>query len=202
MNTDKAVKSYLRIYKKALTNSGLDNIEERASAYSKRLTEMYASDKFRQHDRYPTINVVHVYAVIAMCLELKEAGLTDSRIIEVINYGFEKRRSFFAGLIKIIDIMPNSFEIAKRWNINDHKKRVNDSSITYDRFEVTRDRVEYSISKCMYVEMFKSYGVRGLCKIFCMTDETAYAGLNRHVKFVRHSDLSDGDSCCDEVIRR
>lgn len=73
MNTDKAVKSYLRIYKKALTNSGLDNIEERASAYSKRLTEMYASDKFRQHDRYPTINVVHVYAVIAMCLELTEA---------------------------------------------------------------------------------------------------------------------------------
>ena len=36
----------------------------------------------------------------------------------------------------------------------------------------------------------------------CMTDEFAYAGLSRHVKFIRHSDLSDGLACLDEVIRK
>ena len=36
----------------------------------------------------------------------------------------------------------------------------------------------------------------------CMTDETAYAGLTRHVEFIRHSDLSIGNCCHDEVIRR
>ncbi len=35
-----------------------------------------------------------------------------------------------------------------------------------------------------------------------MTDTTAYEGLTRHVRFIRHSDLSDGPACDDEVIRK
>ncbi len=62
--------------------------------------------------------------------------------------------------------------------------------------------LEYNISKCMYVEMFLCYGIRQLCKIFCNTDRIAYSGLTRHVRFVRHSDLSDGDTCHDEIIKK
>lgn len=163
---------------------------------------MYASDLFKEHNIYPTMNVVHIYDVIAMCLELKKAGLSESAIIDSINRGFGSRRKFFNNLIRLIDLLPNSFEIAKKWNINDHEKRVKDGSITYDVFAVTNDKVEYIISKCMYVEIFESYGIRSLCRIFCMTDETAYGGLTRHVEFIRHSDLSNGDCCHDEVIRR
>ena len=202
MKTKKTVLSYSKIYREALHNARLDNIELRASAYSKRLTKMYASDHFKEHNIYPTMNFVHIYAVIAMCLELRKAGLSDPDIIDSINRGFRSRRRFFNNLIKIIDLLPNSFEIVKKWNINDHEKRVKDGSITYDIFDVTKDKVEYSISKCMYVEMFEFYGIRSLCRIFCMTDETAYAGLTRHVEFIRHSDLSSGDCCHDEVIRR
>jgi len=50
--------------------------------------------------------------------------------------------------------------------------------------------------------MFETYGIRSLCKIFCMTDTTSYENLRRHVTFIRHSDLSDGDTCHDEIIRR
>jgi len=67
---------------------------------------------------------------------------------------------------------------------------------------VSRDKIEYSVSGCRYVVMFETYGIRGLCKIFCMTDTTAYEGLTRHVTFIRHSDLSDGDACHDEIIRK
>ena len=42
--------------------------------------------------------------------------------------------------------------------------------------------------------------MRGLCKIFCLTDESAYANLQKHVKFIRHSDLADGKCCHDEII--
>lgn len=100
------------------------------------------------------------------------------------------------------NLLPNSFDIARKWNISDHDKRMKDGSITYDYFNVGKDKVEYRISKCMYVRMFEAYGIRGLCKIFCMTDEFAYAGLPKHVKFIRHSDLSDGPACFDEVIRK
>ena len=53
----------------------------------------------------------------------------------------------------------------------------------------------------MYVAMFEYYGIREYCKIFCMSDTQAYANLTKHIKFVRHSDLSDGPCCHDEVIR-
>ena len=83
-----------------------------------------------------------------------------------------------------------------------HEDRVKDGSITYDHFELGKEKVKYKISKCMYVEMFLCYGIRQLCKIFCNTDRIAYSGLTRHVRFVRHSDLSDGDTCHDEIIKK
>ena len=48
--------------------------------------------------------------------------------------------------------------------------------------------------------MFETYGIRSLCKIFCMTDTTSYENLTRHVIFIRYSDLSDGNCCHDEII--
>ena len=137
-----------------------------------------------------------------MCLELKALGLTDAEIIEAVNQGFARRRNFFRRLIRLIDLLPNSFEIAKKWNLSDHDKRVKDGSITFDQFDIGKDRIEYRISKCVYVEMFETYGIRNLCKFFCMTDTTSYENLRRHVTFIRHSDLSNGDACHDEIIRR
>ena len=163
---------------------------------------MYASDNFTKHNVYPSTDTTHIYAVIAMCLELKTFGLGDSEIIETVNAGFSARRNFFRRLIRCIDLLPNSFNIARKWNISDHEKRVADGSISYDYFNVSDDRIEYSICKCVYVEMFETYGIRPLCKIFCMTDTTAYENLRRHVTFIRHSDLSDGPACYDEIIRK
>lgn len=202
MNTGKTVKKYSRLYRAELRRRGYPDVKEKAGSYRAKLLEMYASDKFREHNVYPTMNVPHIYAVIAICLELKDFGLSDAENMSFINGVFRKRKKKFARIIKLIDRLPNSFEIAKKWNISDHEKRVQDGSITYDCFCVGGDYVEYRISRCMYVEMFEYYGIRGLCKIFCNTDIQAYGGLTRHVRFIRHSDLSDGDCCFDEVHRK
>ena len=202
MTTEKAIRTYGKYYIKALEEAGFTNVGQKMVAFESRLREMYASDNYKKHNVYPTTDTTYIYAVIAMCLEVKALGYSDKETMEIVNRGFEKRREFFRKIIAFIDILPNSFDIAKKWNISDHRKRVKDGSITYDYFKVSRDKVEYRISKCMYVEMFDTYGIKGLCKIFCMTDEFAYAGLPKHVKFIRHSDLSDGPTCADEVIRR
>ena len=199
---EKTIRKYGKVYRKALVFRRFRDIEAKTTAYEIRLREMYASDGFKAHSVYPTTNATHVYAVIAMCLEMKSFGLSDAEIIEAVNHGFAHRRSFFRRIIRAIDLLPNSFNIAKKWNISDHDRRAKDGSITYDRFDVGEDRIEYRISKCVYVEMFRTYGIRGLCKIFCMTDTTSYENLRRHVTFIRHSDLSDGDACHDEIIRR
>ena len=199
---EKTIRRYGNVYRKALLFRHCREIEAKTATYEARLREMYASDGFKAHSVYPTTNATHVYAVIAMCLELKALGLTDTEIIETVNHGFARRRSFFRWVIRAIDLLPNSFSIVQKWYIRDHDRRVQDGSLTYDLFDVGEDRLEYRISGCMYIEMFEAYGIRGLCKIFCMTDTTSYEYLRRHVTFIRHSDLSDGDICHDEIIRR
>lgn len=199
---DNAIKQYAKLYKNTLIKENFPEAEKKVQKYCSRLHEMAASEAFKEHCVYPTTDAVLIYAVIAMCLELRESGLSNEDIIRFTEILFQRRRSFFDRLIRLIDLLPNSFAIVKGWNINDHAKRVKDGSIVYDYFRTTDSTVEYRISRCMYVEMFRYYGIRELCKIFCNTDIRAYAGLTRHVRFLRHSDLSDGESCWDEIHRK
>lgn len=196
---EKFVKKYAQIYRVALNANNFSDIDLRVKSYEQRLKKMYASNAFVVHNVYPTMDVTKIYAVIAMCLELKKENLSNTEIIDVVNSGFMKLKKMLATVEKVIDILPNTYQIAKKWNISDHENRVEDGSITYDYFNVIEGKIEYCISKCMYIEMFEYYGIRSLCKIFCLTDEAAYANLTRHVKFIRHSDLSDSTCCHDEV---
>ena len=197
---EKSVKKYAKLYRTALKTNGFSDIDSRVASYEQRLIEMYASQAFEAHNVYPTMDVSKIYAVIAMCLELKQDNYSAKEIIDIVNSGFAKLRKAFMLLEKIIDSLPFAYQIAKKWNVTDHKNRVKDGSITYDYFNISEGKIEYRISKCMYIEMFEYYGIRSLCKIFCITDETAYSNLTKHVIFIRHSDLSDGDCCHDEVL--
>lgn len=199
---NKSVKKYTGMYRKTLRKEGYSDIEKKTSSFEGRLNEMYASDAYRQHNRYPTMNVELIYAVIAMCLELKDIGLSDKQIIDFSDKVFRQRRMVFSVLTKCLVVLPNAYRIVEKWNMNDHKNRVQDGSLTYDSFEVKEGKIEYRISHCMYAELFQYYGIRPLCKIFCLTDEAVYANLTRHVLFIRHSDLSEGDCCHDEVINK
>lgn len=198
----KTIKKYAKIYRTALKNNNFSDINERVESYRQRLGEMYNSQEFEKYNIYPTMDVSKIYAVIGMCLELKKENLSDEDIIEIINSGFERLRKIINIIAKLINSLPNAYQIAKKWNINDHNNRVKDGSIIYDYFEASDEKVEYRISKCMYIEIFEHYGIRSLCKIFCLTDESAYAKIPKHVEFIRHSDLSNGKCCHDEVICR
>ena len=107
---------------------------------------MYVSQNFTRHNIYPTMDMAKIYAVIAMCLELKKEKFSDKEIIDIVNSGFKKLRKIFATLEKMIDVLPNTYHIVKKWNISDHKNRVKDGSITYDYFNVSDEKIEYCIS--------------------------------------------------------
>ncbi|MBE6993269.1 MAG: hypothetical protein E7423_01280 [Ruminococcaceae bacterium] len=199
---EKLIREYEAMYRAALAAHGADDIARRVEAYVSRLRAMLASDDFRAYDLYPSMRTDKVFAVIAMCLELKEQGMEEREIIDFVNGAFETRRKPLRRLLKLIDRLPFCYRVAERWNLSDHESRVRDGSITYDSFKVTDGKIEYVITGCRYIDMFERYGIRPLCKIFCLTDEFAYAQLPRHVRFIRHSDLSDGVCCHDEIIRK
>lgn len=45
-----------------------------------RLREMYASENFRKHNIYPTTDATYIYAVMAMCLEIRSFGYSGIEI--------------------------------------------------------------------------------------------------------------------------
>ena len=198
----KNLRSYSKYYRNVLLNEGFGDFDQRMMSYETRLTEMYRSEEFEAHNIYPSTNVSFVYAVIAMCLELKDSGYTDDRIIPAVEKGMADRWRAFVKILNFIDHFPFCFSAVRIWNKSDHEDRVKDGSVTYDHFSLEKEKIEYRISKCMYVEMFAYYGIRPLCKIFCNTDRIAYSALTGHVDFIRHSDLSDGDVCFDEIIKK
>ena len=200
MDTEKALKSYTKLFGKTLARSQVADAAKITRAFKTRLANMYASEDFRRHSAYSSIDTAKVYAVIALGLELREHGYSDREIIDLVNCAFVNLKRFFYAIEAVVDLFPCCYGIVRKWNIHDHAARIADGSIDYDFFEADEKRVTYSISGCRYVEMFEHYGVRSLCKVFCMSDTMAYEHLTRHVRLIRHSDLSDGPACHDEII--
>lgn len=198
----KNIKQYSKMYKEAISRRGLEDVNGKVKAYEEKLAELYSSRQYKNFDIYPSIDMHKVYAVIAMCLILKNYGLEKDDIINIVNDAFRKLKKAFGCIEKIIDLSPLAWNIAKKWNLSDHENRVKDGSITYDYFNVEDNRISYGISKCMYADIFEHYGIREYCKIFCMSDTQAYANLTKHVEFVRYSDLSDGESCRDVIAKK
>ena len=147
---EKRVSKYTKIFQTALCIRGMTDIESRIHSYESRLRDMYTSEVFQSHNVYPTMDVYKIYAVIAMCLELKKENLPDRETIEIINSGFAKLKKMLAAVEKLIDALPWAYAIARKWNISDHDNRIVDGSITYDYFHVTDGKIEYRISN-MYV---------------------------------------------------
>lgn len=198
--TDQTIQAYTSMFQNALKRKKIKDVDHKINQFQSKLQDMVHADIYPIHNQYPSSDVDKIYAVIAMCLVLKDS-YSKEETIEIVNLAFWKPKMFFQILTKIIDRLPNAYKIAEKWNQKDHEKRENDKSIIYDFFEVKEGRIEYKISKCIYVDIFTYYGIKEYCKIFCMTDTQAYENLKRHIHFKRYSDLSDG-CCCHDVITR
>ena len=85
MDTEKALKSYTKLFGKTLARSQVADAAKITRAFKTRLANMYASEDFRRHSAYPSIDTAKVYAVIALGLELREHGYSDREIIDLVN---------------------------------------------------------------------------------------------------------------------
>ena len=86
MDIEKSVAKYSKNFHTVLVKGNFPNISKHIAAYRARLSEMYASESFRKHNIYPTTNTPYIYAVIAMCLELKGLGFTDKEMCQSLDH--------------------------------------------------------------------------------------------------------------------
>ena len=80
MTAEKAIRTYGKNYRTALEEGGFSDIGQKMAAFESRLRGMYASDNYKKHNVYPTTDTTYIYAVIAMCLEVKYFGYSDMRM--------------------------------------------------------------------------------------------------------------------------
>lgn len=46
------------MYQSALQRAGMEDAAQKTQRYAARLTDMHASDAYRQHDRYPSMRLL------------------------------------------------------------------------------------------------------------------------------------------------
>ena len=64
MDITKTVKHYGKIYRKILITGNYPDEDMKRKAYEKRLAEMYVSEKFAEHNIYPTTIGIYINAII------------------------------------------------------------------------------------------------------------------------------------------
>lgn len=198
---ERMVRKYTRLYERAIRRRKLYDAAEKTQAYRKTLTDMYASELYRQHSAYRSMNPPRVYAMMAMILSLQNAGVEQAEIFEMVEETFCKSQKHLRRRAKLLDLYPGAWKIVRKRRIAAHKKHESDGSMAFDSFEADDECVNYQVHRCMYVEMFAAYGIREYSRIFCKMEHAADGFLPNHVWFMPHSDLLTGDCCRVELAK-
>ena len=69
------------IYKAALKANEFTDVNHRAELFEIRFQKMISSNMYAKHNVYPTMDMTKIYAVIAMCLELKNDDYSDMQLL-------------------------------------------------------------------------------------------------------------------------
>lgn len=198
---EKTVRKYTRLYQRAIRRRKLYDVPGKTRAYRDKLTELYASELYRQHSACRSMNPPRVYAIIAMILSLQSAGVEQAEIEAMVEETFCKAQKHIRRRTKLLDLYPGAWRIVRKRKIAAHKKHAGDGSMVFDSFEADDECVTYQVHRCMYVEMFAAYGIREYSRIFCKMERAADGFLPNHVWFVPYSDLLTGDCCRVELAR-
>ena len=57
--------------------------------------------------------------------------------------------------------------------------------------------IHFDIVCCIYKEMCEKYHCPELCRVFCQSDITAFAGYRPKIRFERSGTIGEGANCCD-----
>lgn len=63
--------------------------------------------------------------------------------------------------------------------------------------EINNKEVHFDITRCIYKDMCDKYACPELCKVFCRSDITSFAGYRPKIMFERLGTIREGSDCCD-----
>lgn len=197
----KYVRKYAKIFLKTMKEIGREDNETMHETFKIRYMNHLNSKEFIEFSKYKTISLEKVYCAITFAQILTEAGYSLDGAQEIWEKVLIKElKKKINNILKFIDNLPFCYKIVSGLLYKDAKERIAENCLTYEFLEYNKDKLEYKISRCAYIEIFEYYGIRQFCKVFCNND-LCMKTLYKRAKFIRHSDLVDGENCHDEIIK-
>lgn len=197
----KFVNKYAKLFLKTMEEIGREDSQTLYETFRTRYINYLNSKEFIEFSRYKTISLEKVYCAITFAKICTESGYSLDEAQEIWEEVLTKElKRKINNIFKVIDNLPHCYKIVSGLLYKDAKERIAENCLTYELLEYNKEKLEYKISRCAYVEIFEYYGIKQFCKVFCNND-LCMNTLHKRAKFIRHSDLVDGKCCHDEIIK-
>ena len=198
---EKLAEKYARLFCRSMKSAGYEDTSF-FDRYKSKYIEYTASESFREYSQYKTMSTDKVYAAIVHAKVCEENGISVKDALYVWEtYSAKNIRRSIRALCRVSDLLPNGYKIVSGWLYKDAQERIAENCLTYEMLDYSDSKLEYNITRCAYADLFERYGIREFCKSFCNND-LCMSVMHRKARFIRHSDLIDGELCHDEIINR
>lgn len=201
MSKEKSAKTYAKMYAKVLAKTYGGNYNEAYSKFYSKYLELVNSDDYDIFDKEHGKNVPLLKIYV---------GITTYFVSTDLGYSFEESKDIYysmarpiwdksSKIINFIEALPHGFYIFTHFL--DKFEKSYEPSVIHSKTEFTKDKYEYIITKCAYIDIFEHYGIRKYCKVFCDSDISAMGKMCKHAKYIRYHDMTENDTCHNAVIR-
>ncbi len=199
--TEQTAQKYAKMFVRSLRKAGYQQ-PELFAAYKARFLQYAESPEYRRFSQFQTMGVDKVFAAITHAKICMEAGIPMEEALRIWEtYTAGTIRRIFRGACRAIDLLPNGYRILAGLLYKDAQQRAKEKCLTYEMLSFTEQKLEYKITHCMYIEAFEAFGLRPFCKAVCNSDLCMQA-MQKKARFIRYSDLADGDCCHDELVKQ
>lgn len=106
------------------------------------------------------------------------------------------------GALDIKLTIPN---LRKNENLSDYINYLKKSKYfklsSYNIIKEDVKEVKIKVTKCIYCELLKKYGVFELAEYLCKSDELFFKNYHPNIKFILNGSIAKGDKFCDETYK-
>ena len=200
MNKKRCVNKYSKLFADTMRQYNRNDTEKLYDEFKTRYLAHLNSKKFKEFSKYKTMRLEKVYCAITFAQICTELGYSLDEAQKIWEETLTKKVKKLANnLCKFVDNLPNSYKIITSLLYKESQNRISENCLTFEVLKCNKEKLEYKISRCAYVEIFEYYGIKKFCKVFCNNDLCMNA-FNKRAKFIRYSDLVDGNCCHDEIV--
>lgn len=134
---------------------------------------------------------------ISMYLTLIENDFTQEEALMIAHKEIQHHANNMAKENSKLKKMPFTYCFFKMFAKSHMKKKYPIEGFTIIWKKHNYSEIHFDIVRCIYKEMCEKYCCFELCKVFCQSDITAFAGYEPKIKFERLGTMGEGADYCD-----